>query len=557
MSMNKEKAMKILGLNYGFTTDNLKKAYRIRTLKYHTDNLETGNNEMMQEINEAYSYLKDYVSNFSSYNQRDSYTNFDVDAYKREKLKELERRVKFSFEKYENIPFSIRNRILLFQEYVKGCLKFGKESRTKSEVDEEFTSEILPELYLGLKNIECIFYQEYAIDKDNVKILLNYDDDLESFYDSLIKIKNKYSGEAVFEQKIDKKIAEYKDMSGYNRLAKFIEKIKIKCIHRRTEFETDDSCIKYFNDMVLNIFSVMYDYETQISKIEEVCYNINDDEIKHKLDSLLMEFNCIENFGYINRELIQLQGLIKTYEEEQERLKIPSYYGMILNRYTSSLQQLNGIGYLEEANIVSNIFQKCLEFMQDVERRKRNIADLDILSRITFSNYKQDLKLLEINVDQPFSDIYIINKNVADNDYDTLLIGKVINKSVKIVEMIGYNLATELSLKRFSIDLFRYSYISLEDFLEKENFWGYESRGNDAFEKNYLLYSNNYINIYYFKDPYFYFNTSGLFLNDYVFSNDFEIRSFENKELIKLKISKYFDSEIKEWQDNKEKKYYK
>ena len=338
MSMNKEKAMKILGLNYGFTTDNLKKDYRIRALKYHTDNLETGNNEMMQEINEAYSYLKDYVSNFSSYNQRDSYTNFDVDAYKREKLKELERRVKFSFEKYENIPFSIRNRILLFQEYVKGCLKFGKESRTKSEVDEEFTSEILSELYLGLKNIECIFYQEYAIDKDNVKILLNYNDDLESFYDSLIKIKNKYSGEAVFEQKIDKKIAEYKDMSGYNRLAKFIEKIKIKCINRRTEFEIDDSCIKYFNDMVLNIFSVMYDYETQISKIEKVCYNINDDEIKHKLDSLLMEFNCIENFDYINRELIQLQGLIKTYEEEQERLKIPSYYGMILNRYTSSLQ---------------------------------------------------------------------------------------------------------------------------------------------------------------------------------------------------------------------------
>lgn len=552
MHMNKEKAMEILGLESDFTKDDLKKAFRNMSKKYHPDNNITGNLDIIKEINQAYEFLSD----FFSYKDRYSYDSFDVEAYKREKTRELMKKIRFNFGKYGNIPSSIEQRIKLFQVYIKDLILGENDSETKEEVD-GYISYIMAEVYLGLHSIEQVFYNEYDISKEYDEILLNYDDDLEFFYDALIKIKNKYSREALFEQKIDNKIAEYKDMSGYNRLAKFIEKIKIKCIHRRTEFETDDSCIKYFDDMVLNIFSVMYDYETHISKIEKVCYNINDDEIKHKLDSLLRDFNCIEDFDYINRELIQLQGLIKAYEEEQERLKIPSYYGMILDRYISSLQQLNGIGYLEEANIVSNLFQKCLEFMRDVERRKRDIADLDILSRITFSNYKQDLKLLEINVDQPFSDIYVVNKNVADNDDNTLLIGKVINKSGKIVEMIGYNLATELSLKRFSIDLFRYSYISLEDFLEKGDFFGYESRGNDAFEKNYLLYSNNYINIYYFKDPYFYFNTTKLFLNDYVFSNDFEIRSFENKELIKLKISEYFDSEIKEWQKNKEKKYYK
>lgn len=529
------------------------------SFKYHPDNLKTGNKEKIQAVNEAYVFLKTDLSN--------SYTYFDLEAYKREKLGELEKKTRFDFYKYENIPFDIEKLLRIAQAKWRAYIIIFSTLKTKSEVDDKINSLILPNIRKSFKEIKNTFYQEYeyGIETSKFDILLDYDDDLESFYDTLLEIKDKYSREVFFEQKLDRKIIEYKTRDGYIRLAKVIERIKNKCIRKRYEFETDGVCIKYFDDIILNTFDVMYDYETQISKMKEICSNIEDDEIKKKLECLLIKFNCIEEFDDIKKDLVELQRLVKVYEKEQERLKIPSYYGMILDRYTSSLQRLTGSGYLQEASEVSSIFQRAIQFMQEIESGKREAADLEILSRITFSNYDQDLELFSMNVEESFNDIYIFNKQ--RDDYNELLIGKVISKSEDEIKMIGYkDRMGFLCLRCIPIEFFKAHYVSLEDFLNNSRFCGFAHNYYDSYEdkvvyeSDYLLFATSYITIYYYKeDSSFRFNGPIVDdLSEYMWVDDSEIRSFEDKKLIKNKISKYFEREIEaKWVYKEEKVFHK
>jgi molecular chaperone DnaJ len=57
--MTCSEAMQVLGLSSGFTDDDLRKAYRTMTRKYHPDvNHAPDAEEVMARINEAYAFLQ-------------------------------------------------------------------------------------------------------------------------------------------------------------------------------------------------------------------------------------------------------------------------------------------------------------------------------------------------------------------------------------------------------------------------------------------------------------------------------------------------------------------
>lgn len=60
--MNFNKAIKILKIKHNFSNDELKKAYRKQSLKYHPDKNKSGNDTFI-EVNEAYLYLSEYNNN--------------------------------------------------------------------------------------------------------------------------------------------------------------------------------------------------------------------------------------------------------------------------------------------------------------------------------------------------------------------------------------------------------------------------------------------------------------------------------------------------------------
>ena len=61
-NMNLEKARNILNLKYNFTSDELKKNYRLLALKHHPDKNENSeeSSERFKEINAAYLYLMNF-----------------------------------------------------------------------------------------------------------------------------------------------------------------------------------------------------------------------------------------------------------------------------------------------------------------------------------------------------------------------------------------------------------------------------------------------------------------------------------------------------------------
>lgn len=59
-SLERKKAMQLLGLEENYTEEELKKQYKIYAKKYHPDNEESSDEEKFIRIKEAYEYLAAY-----------------------------------------------------------------------------------------------------------------------------------------------------------------------------------------------------------------------------------------------------------------------------------------------------------------------------------------------------------------------------------------------------------------------------------------------------------------------------------------------------------------
>lgn len=58
--MNISEALQLLGLARGYTKEDLKKAYRKLSKKYHPDMVGVGESDMFMRITEAYKFLQSY-----------------------------------------------------------------------------------------------------------------------------------------------------------------------------------------------------------------------------------------------------------------------------------------------------------------------------------------------------------------------------------------------------------------------------------------------------------------------------------------------------------------
>lgn len=561
MEMTVDRAIEVLDLKFDFNAEELKNSYRIMSKKYHPDNISTGNTEKMQEVNEAYWYLVSHISNTSS-------AYFDVESYKSEKLGWLKKKVRFD-KNINDIPYYIVHLVSEVQSYVKSY-EWRWRYSNKSEIDNDINLFILPELKRVLRDIKDEFYFKFDINDSRIRGSLNYDDDLETFYDNdletfydnLIQIKKTYdrmTGRDIknsFIQAIDREVTLlFKYRYGYDRLSGLIFEVRSSYIGKIKTFETIDLGVKDFREAILNIFDVMEDYDLKIFELKSICYHINDDKIRNKLEELLNNFERIKSFSVIDRGISELEKLVEEYKYEHDKykydkyehdkLKISEYYRMILNRYISSFELLRG----KDASLVNYIFQMSIELMQDVVNGKRDIVDLELLARITFFDYKQDVGVLSKKFGDSFSYIYVINRKIDDIFDNPLLIGKLINISENTVEMVGYRSSSfkELSLKDVDVGTFKKDYISLEYFLEINEFLGYKYY-DDSDVRDYLLYATRYINIYYWKDFSFGFTESKFdFRNLYTNTktNDPVIQSLEDKNILIEKISEYIEKEEK------------
>lgn len=82
----------LLEVSSSASTEVIKAAYKVQVVKYHPDNIKTGNEEMMKKLNEAYDTLSDYTKrsaydailnekNSSKYQQSGAYASAEGNEY--------------------------------------------------------------------------------------------------------------------------------------------------------------------------------------------------------------------------------------------------------------------------------------------------------------------------------------------------------------------------------------------------------------------------------------------------------------------------------------------
>ena len=437
--MNDIEAILILELGTSFTNEDLKKAHRRLTKKYHPDKLsdESENNikaaeEKIRSVTLAYQYLKKKYFPNSSYENKIVNIN---EKYYQSKTKyynqELELRLNKETEKYKSY-FGYNELKEYIAEEIKNTIsaighKYNNEEIVNSAINKMHNSII--QLFINyLKNILINNLEKYKLYTDynefiNIQLLTTID------YYTNIAIQKDFN--------INKN--------------EFFDKVNesVKLLFSRS------------NEIVNKIKNIKNLIEENINIIKLDGINFE------KLFFLEQDFNSGND---ISKELEEIENLIKEALND-DNYAIKKVFNTIVSNYQKRLSTLNNTLNYQGGIELSYIFASAMNIISKIEKEEIDVqGGLEILSKITFDNLEEDKLLIdEASILSNKSGIYIKNPNIIsnsltdqsffylkkeDNNYLMYTVGLTIRKEIMTVKQI----MTE--------------YMSLEDFLKKGEYIG-------------------------------------------------------------------------------------
>ena len=279
--MDLKKALKILNLTQNYTEEQLKKNYRRLANVYHPDRNNTEEaNQLMKEINEARDYLVLYLKERNSNPQNDSY--FDLESYKKEKIRIINDKVEFTFEK-NTLSTKIKAVIDTIITYEKKFIASTNSLNSKSSIDNTF-NQYINNIKFGFNKLKEVFYQEYFIKEGDVKDSIEFDCTLNDFFTQLLKIKDKYSLIEKATKLLNEQIKIYEEYAGYDKIKFLIESIKKNTFNKikRNSFNYSMEDIKEMHTEILEIFNLYHSLNTRIIALNNDIANVDDIEITKK-----------------------------------------------------------------------------------------------------------------------------------------------------------------------------------------------------------------------------------------------------------------------------------
>lgn len=230
--MNYERAKRELELGNSFTDDELKKAYRKLTRRYHpdingiTDEEKNSFSEHMKAINAAYKYLKEYTKGSSqtkSSKNPDYY--FSLEKYKEEKIKQF-----ISSINCVNLNVEIKyfeNKICAFLLY------FGlliKDAGDKEEVDILINKSYkeFDDLLLSQVNYFC---SQNGIRKQDLDIYFNLGLEISKRNPEQLCAKLNNTLNKIKKTKIEEIVQEYIGYAGYIDIKDKIDNLKYQALN--------------------------------------------------------------------------------------------------------------------------------------------------------------------------------------------------------------------------------------------------------------------------------------------------------------------------------------
>ena len=488
--MNFEKAINILGLKSNFTAEELKRAHRELVNKYHPDRNRTPEaEEKTKEINAAREYLAKYLkeskSRYNPSNSEQTYKNnnqdtFNFREYRDKKTDEIYNIIDFDFDKYFDI-YKVTETIKGFIQTIR-TIAFSSYSKitimkTKESIDNEFNKTI-NEIKDVFKLIKEAFYKENSINESDVEENINYDCTLEEFYEQLLKIKNKYSINAIIKEKYKelKRIVEF-DLNEY-KLSINIKNIieKIKNVPENFNSVCQLSLNKVF---AVNFFFVKLDYiKKSFKELEDEFYkeiNINKYDIEE-----IINYDCTLKEFYQQmlkiKEKYSKEAMLDKFLEE-EILKYINYPGYervkTLVRYCKNitLKQIKENNFNYTQKDIEEMHKSILEYFRQFNFIQQKLLELEIkTSKLDGCEWiKNNLKTIKnkfkttIKFDELENSIKELEKRIKEIDYDFL------KESKKAKEQLAINNIYIDLVTRYSETLKKYNIIGQESEIDALN----------------------------------------------------------------------------------------
>ena len=338
MVMSIKECIHILELNENYTIDELKKAYKKASFKWHPDQHYDKSDsekeyalEMMKRVNIAYDILK-------SQNRK----KIDYDVNNSNILRPYILVKKASLYKYIN---DVDINMLIEPLFLKAYKDIKSEIINFSIKDYMCVDEIDMEYIHAIKNIRDIFkrlietyYQCYRINGEKYELDLSNKMTLDELISDLESIKFAQSSKENIETMIDLILDEYRENSFYIILLRYIDKIRDKYVDKW----------KYLRSINYNVF-----LDKMKSELEEL-FSIHEDNvklvggIKRLFDSFprdlfdLFKENMSKKemslYTHIPVEVINTYYTLKDYELDYSK-KTPLEINGLLSFYIEELER--------------------------------------------------------------------------------------------------------------------------------------------------------------------------------------------------------------------------
>lgn len=512
--MTKFEALSKFGLSVNATEEEIKKAYRSLVRKYHPDQFPEGSleqkqaEEKMKEINEAKETLDKIKKNSdqinSSQEKSDYYQQYQqhkefINKYKNELVNKLSRYN--SNNNYIRELMNYHNQIVLIINDFEREIKYFFRIEIINKIFEEYKKRI----YNIFNELKKDIFIQYSIDESKITETINYECNLEEFYNQLLNIKEKYDLKKLYRKKIEQDLSDYKLRAGYDYLKELIE-IGIDNILKRLKLTNYTNYEEELNKGKKEIDELFEDYFKYLSQFNEIQIflegkNLEDAKIAEIYSLFKSSWNSFNNHTSLyntGKNLKKLNSLIEKYKEYQQYLKkivgIDVYVKVVIDKYNKFLSKLTYPNDLEKAKLATITLNKIFEIVEQVKNQTINIENISLLQKIKFEFFDEDEKILnKIGRLDDSKGIYILNRDTFN--YSEIIIGTIVDYSQDYIVIQGIDKFSEhYRSDKISIEKFKQSYMPLNLWLSNSKFCG---KNSAIFIGEVILYYNDNLSINY------------------------------------------------------------
>ncbi len=501
--MTIEQALNIFNLDRDFTDNELKKTYHKLARKYHPDNFDNEievrqAEEKMKEINNAKDLLEKFLKNRNqqntqNYNQTEQ--NNNIQTYKRELLNKLS---KFKCEYVNN------NELERYNNEIEAIIIWYKTT-----IDKINNRELILNLYkrslmlikISFDNLKNEFFRKNDIKENEIKEKLNYDCNIEQFYNQLLKLREKYNKKEIYRRKIKEDLHDYELRSGYNALKNIID---TKIDNNLDKFKRNNysNYEKMLNSLKTELDKLFARYFSSLSKVNDLLNIINNEfiinsktmEYQKKISILYKKLKDGDFSNDVIKELDEVEQMlikINNYKKNQQNHHlIDEYTKIIIDNYQKALQSLTYPQDLIKAQMTQKTFDEVLQIIDKVKKGEISIDSFKQFTNLTFTNYNQDISIInKVKGINNIKNIYVLNNE--NRLYNGVVLGTIKYENNKEVIMQGFAiLGNHIFERTISKEQFIASYIPLEQCIKNCTYVGKRSLD---YPNEIVLYYNEFV----------------------------------------------------------------